>query len=58
LNISAPVMIFYLVLLAIVGNAAHFLASFVVHGYGAAAGWLMTGGILIACKFIGERYDL
>jgi hypothetical protein len=51
-------MFFYLALLAIIGNAAYFLSSFVVHGYGAAAGWLLVGATLIFAKFIGERLDL
>jgi hypothetical protein len=58
LKISAPVIFLYLALLAIVGNAAHLIASFVVHGYGASAGWLLTAGVLASAKFIGERYDL
>jgi hypothetical protein len=51
-------MILGLVALALVGNASHFLASFVVHGYGSTAGWLMTGAVLISAKFIGDRFDL
>jgi len=51
-------MILGLALLALVGNAAHFLASFVVHGYGATAGWLLVGATMLAAKFIGQRLGL
>ena len=58
MTISAATMLLQLALLAGVGILAHALAKFVVLGYGAWAGWFMTGVLLVFYKWFGDKYDI